>query len=488
MNKILKYTVWALLVLCYYLVYTHSLSHIIAHHEQHHLFLFTKAYFEQQVHSAGIFSYLTDFIIQFFHYPELGSVLLAVLIASVYLLTRGIIRKLFGIEDILLLSVIPSLLLFFHTMEANHSLIPVTTSVLALTGVNLLLWIFRKYLPLTSVFQHLHIQKKRICIGITVVAILTYGGYGYYHFTENFNKDESLMLKAEMNVKAKKWNNVLKYTKEYLNSRKDNQLISYFHHLALYHTNQLTNHLFDYPHPLGMKSLFIPWSTHSNVTEYGHYLYEDLGLINEAHRWEFEAMVVWGETAPHLLKLARYNIINHRPKVAQRFLNKLKSSLFYRKEALELEATIESGKVEGLRNALAEVPDSIIRFTNPMDLNIELKNLCNQDPTNRMAFEYLMCNLLLGNYVSSFAENLQRIKHFDDAPLPAIFEEALLVHRLKVGEEAFAKTGFTISEATEKRFDRYYELSAKQQMVQLQREFGRTFWYYLNHTTPYKKK
>ena len=88
MNKILKYTVWALLVLCYYLVYTHSLSHIIAHHEQHHLFLFTKAYFEQQVHSAGIFSYLTDFIIQFFHYPELGSVLLAVLIASVYLLTH----------------------------------------------------------------------------------------------------------------------------------------------------------------------------------------------------------------------------------------------------------------------------------------------------------------------------------------------------------------------------------------------------------------
>lgn len=488
MNKIRKYTIGALLALCYYLVYTNSLSHIIAYHEQHHLFLFTETYFKQQVHSVGIWSYLTDFIIQFFHYPKLGSALLATLIASVYLLTHGIIRKLFGKEDMLQLSVIPSLLLFFHTMEASHNLIPVTTSVLALTGVNLLLWIFRRYLPLIPVFKNLHIQKKGICTGITVTAIMAYACYGYHHFTENFNKDESLMLKAEMNVKAKKWDNVLKYTREYLNSRKTNQLISYFHHLALYHTGQLTNRLFDYPQPLGMQSLFIPWSTNSNIAEYGHYLYEDLGLINEAHRWEFEAMVVWGETAPHLLKLARYNIINHRPKVAQRFLNKLKSSLFYREEALKLESTLESGKVEGLRNALAGVPDSIIHFTNPVDLNSELKHLCNQDPTNRMAFEYFMCNLLLGNYVTSFVENLQRIKHFDYTSLPAIFEEALLVHRLKVGEEAFSKTGFSISETTEKRFDRYYELSANQQMVQLQREFGRTFWFYLNHTTPYKKK
>lgn len=488
MNRILKYTVWALLALCYYSVYTNSLSHIIAYHEQHHLFLFTEAYFQQQVHSAGIFSYLTDFIIQFFHYPELGSALLAILIASVYPLTRSIIRKLFGKEDILLLSVIPSLLLFFHTMEAGHSLIPITISVLALTGINLLLWIFRRYLPLIPVFRNLHIQKKGVCTGITVMAILAYAGYGYHHFTENFNKEESLMLKAEMNVKARKWENVLKYTREYLNLKKTNQQISYFHHLALYHTGQLTHRLFDYPHPLGMNSLFIPWSTNIGIVEYGHYLYEDLGLINEAHRWEFEAMTAWGETAPHLLKLARYNIINHRPKVARRFLNKLKSSLFYREEALKLEATMESGKVEGLRNALAEVPDSITHFTNPVDLKVELTNLCNQDPTNRMAFEYLMCNLLLGNYVTSFVENLQRIRHFDHTPLPAIFEEALVVYQLKAGEEAFAKTGFTISEATQKRFDRYYELSVKKQMVQLQREFGRTFWFYLNHTTPYKKK
>lgn len=48
-------------------------------------------------------------------------------------------------------------------------------------------------------------------------------------------------------------------------------------------------------------------------------------------------MVVWGETAPHLLNLARYNIVNKRPEVAQRFINLLKQSLFYRGDAEELE-------------------------------------------------------------------------------------------------------------------------------------------------------
>lgn len=40
-------------------------------------------------------------------------------------------------------------------------------------------------------------------------------------------------------------------------------------------------------------------------------------------------MVVWGETAPHLLNLARYNLAVQRPQVAQRFINVLKQSLFY---------------------------------------------------------------------------------------------------------------------------------------------------------------
>lgn len=54
MNKIQKYSIGTVLAVFYYLAYRGNLSHIIAYHEQHHLFLFTEAYFKQQVQSEGL--------------------------------------------------------------------------------------------------------------------------------------------------------------------------------------------------------------------------------------------------------------------------------------------------------------------------------------------------------------------------------------------------------------------------------------------------
>lgn len=488
MNKKLTYGIFAILFLCYFMAYMGNLSHIIAYHEQHHLFLYTQAYFEQQVQSEGFFSYLTDFLIQFFYYPVLGSALLALLLASVYGMMGNILRFLFGKEDWLHLSVIPSLLLFYHTMEASHTLVPVTVTVLSLGIVNLLLWMFRRHMPLIPVLQNTHIQRKKLRMGLQVAVLLVYAGYGYYHFVTSYNRSEGIMLKAEMNVKAKDWDNVLNYTTLYLNGGRTNQLISYFHHLALFHTGQLPYRLFDYPPFLGVKSLYFPWNSDSRESEYGHFIFEDLGHINEAHHWEFEAMTVWGETAPHLLNLARYNIVNDRPKVAQRFINKLKQSLFYEEHALQLEADMKTGKVEGLRNVLSGVVDSPVRFTNAINIGPELEYLCNHDSRNKMAFEYLMSYLLLSNNVTRFVDNLHRIKNFDYPSLPVAYEEALLVYKLKVGEEKFLQSGYKVSAETEARFARYYQLMESQQMNILQKEFGNTFWFYLNYISPYGNK
>ncbi|MCS3096490.1 DUF6057 family protein [Bacteroides fragilis] len=74
--------------------------------------------------------------------------------------------------------------------------------------------------------------------------------------------------------------------RKYINSGRTNQLISYFHNLALYHTGKLPYQLFDYPQKLGVKALYFPWNSDSRESEYGHFIYEDLGYINEAQRWE----------------------------------------------------------------------------------------------------------------------------------------------------------------------------------------------------------
>lgn len=486
--KRLPYLLFSLLFLIYFLCYRGVLSHVIYYHEQHHLFLFSKEYFLTQLHTAGWLSYLTDFIVQFFYIPAVGSALLAAILAGIYLLTYYNIKKITGQPDKLQLSLIPSVCLFIYTMPADHSLIPVTGSFLALLLLSFLHLVTTKQWGFIRRMRWITIRGKRTNVILTLSVIAIYAGVSSYVFVHSFNMRERIMLLAEKSVKEKKWDEVLIQTRKYMDSGRNNQLISYFHHLALYHSGNLPYTLFDYPQKLGVKALYLPWNSDSRESEYGHFLYEDLGYINEAQRWEFEAMVVWGETAPHLLNLARYNIVNGRPAVAQRFINLLKQSLFYKKEAESLERQLLTGEVSGLRVTLPQTEETPVRFANVINIGPELQYLCEQDSTNRMAFEYLMGHLLLSNDVVRFADNLKFIRNFSYPTLPPVYEEALYIYKLGVGDETFAQTGFTISEQTEKRFRQYYNLYANKDMQRLQAEFGNTYWYYLNFISPYGDK
>lgn len=486
--KRLSYLLFLLLFITYFLCFQGVLSHIIYYHEQHELFLYTKEYFFQQIGSKGWLSYLTCFIIQFFYIPVLGNALLAGMLAGIYLLTRYNVQRITGQSDKFQLSLLPSLYLFIHTMSASNSLTPVTGTFLGLLLLSCINCLTVKPWKYVYRIPYFTIRGKKTNILLFILIILLYTGGVFYAFVHSYNRNERIMLMAEKSVKEKRWNDVLAQTGKYMDSGRSNQLISYFHNLALYHTGKLPYHLFDYPQTAGVKALYFPWNSDSRESEYGHFLYEDLGYINEAQRWEFEAMVVWGETAPHLLNLARYNIANDRPKVARRFINLLKQSLFYKTEAEQLEQLSPAAEVPGLRNSLPLNNEAPVRFANIVNIGPELQYLCEQDSTNQMAFEYLMGYLLLSNDVVRFADNLKFIRHFSYQKMPPVYEEALYIYKLGVGDEAFAQKGFSISEQTEKRFRQYYSLYKNKEMQKLQAEFGNTYWYYLNFISPYGDK
>ena len=130
--KRLPHLLFALLFIIYFLCYQGVLSHVIYYHEQHHLFLFSKEYFLKQIHTEGLLGYLTDFIIQFFYMPALGSAILAGILAGIYLLTHYNIKKITGQPDILQLSLIPSVSLFIYTLPVDHSLAPIIGAFLGL--------------------------------------------------------------------------------------------------------------------------------------------------------------------------------------------------------------------------------------------------------------------------------------------------------------------------------------------------------------------
>ncbi|MDL2282220.1 DUF6057 family protein [Parabacteroides sp. OttesenSCG-928-G06] len=417
------------------IMFLDSLSHIPVYHEQHHLFLFSSEYFLKHLNlQGGLLDYVTSFVIQFFYLPYMGSILFALLLSLPYLLNVLICRRLTQATDYLQLALIPSLFLFiryesidfpvqhavgfclsmfsFYLLSLTpgkvkyYGIIPVTLLLALLTGwLYTLIALVALLLPCLSALQFKKIQKRKLLPLLTACILLVYAAAAFYSFVSSYNMREHLILKAEEAVKKQDWERVMHYCRRY---RGNNQLIFYFNNMALYHTGRMPYDLLKQPQDMGVLSLFLPWQSDSRQSEYGHYLYEQLGYTNEAHRWAFEAMVVMGETPPTLQNLIRYNIDMNRPEVAMRFIRILKKSLFYRRHALHYEQMIREKRQKPAEMA----SDETIRFANIMNIGPELQYLVDRDPHNKMAYEYLMSFLLLSNDRKRFAENLPLWKNF----------------------------------------------------------------------------
>lgn len=510
------YILFLLLMALFFLLLEGPMFYIPYYHEQHHLFLFTQTYLNSHLSAPGqLLDYLTDFCIQFFYLPHTGKGWFAFLLSLPYILNVTICHKLTRKHDLFLLALVPSLWLLLQYLSVDFSIthmIGLDFCLLVYMGISLVTsnrlklilfipatiilygicgWIYPTVslgvilIPvLSALWVTRHIINNKYRLAINLLSLFVYAGGTFYFFIFSYNMRERLIIEAEIHLKAGQWEQVMDCCQRY---RGQNQLILYFNNMALFHTGKMPYHLFDYPQTMGVQSLYLPWKSDSRQTEYGHYIYEQLGYINEAHRWAFEAMTVFGETAPNLINLIRYNIVNRRPKVAMRFIRKLKHSLFYREQAEELEKHLFSGELPGLQ-AIPYDNTEKVRFANILNIGPELSYLCDKDPINRMAFEYLMSDLLLSNQLVRFAENLKRIRAFSYPELPGIYEEALYIYRLGVNEETFNKTGFRISPTTEERFKAYYSLYQKKDMQELRKLFGNTYWYYLNFLSPYGNK
>ena len=512
--SILQHTVlliYTLLVILFFFVYMGKLPHITYFHEQHHLFLFSKNYFYDILYSKGLLEYITNFIIQFFYYQWLGCLLLALLLSSVYALTAYSVRRITGTTDYLHLGLIPVIYLFLQAVTVDYNIseivgVLITISVVAvfvtvisgrlkypvaIVGCLVLLtfisWkIIMGVMLITSLSvlsaYFIRNRENKFLLIITCLVLIAYAGAGNYFFTKKYRIDEKYMILAKKSAVEKNWDETLSITKRYLAYEHRNLLMAYYHNMALFHAGQLGDKMLDVPQIFGTTSLCFLWRSNSRDTEYGYDAYYELGHWNAALRWAFEAMVVWGETAPCLIKLAECNIKIGKTAVAQNYINVLKQSLFYGDMAKELESAYESEKNREFASDGINA-DNKARFIRKDNLLWDLELLCDKTPDNRMAFEYYMSALLLNNYVLDFAQNIYRIKAFDYKKMPRIYEEALCICKAMEKEE-FDKLGLDVSLETEARFKRYYLLFRQGDKEGLRREFGNSYWYYIHVVSP----
>lgn len=394
-----------------FVIYKTLLSHVLFYADSHHLFLYEWQYLADTLRREGLGGLATDFIVQFFHDKTTGAAVLASMLAVIYLIPSLLLISVSGrcrkrlvsrICQMLFFCQIPlavTILLFFSFQKSTDTPLAIFTAfIVASAGAALLRPAGREYGRRSWLSAFALCLVAAAFFAVTVVV-----------FRKNYDIPERMMLKTEQFAEEEDWDSVLEYSAAYFRSGRRNRLIAYYRSMALAEKGELLATVVRarsgtagpedrYLMEMGENALFFPWESNSRESEFGSMVYERTGLINEAQRWETEAMQVFGITGPHLVRLAKYAITTGRPDVADHFIEHLRHTLNWRREALWLEDIKHDadgpGIADAFRNSRADdrLPSP---FSNVISLAHQLEYALECNPDNAIAAEYLeACRLL----------------------------------------------------------------------------------------------
>lgn len=510
MKKYIKPIVAAVMAVVFMTAYLTMYEYVIYFHEQHHLFRYTWAYISETVHQYNIWYLLAEFVCQFGYYTWLAALVWTALAIGAFFMASAAIRRLSGYRDLLQLGAIPAVAMFFQTISIDHLPMNAIKIFAATLGLWLLSLLLSRFVPFLHKRYEASLASDARCkwwtILLAVALPLGYYVIGYQMSTapetitlpsgkkRDLSREDRIkqratertMIEAERALKAKDWDRLNELTHTYALTGEKNHLMTYFRAMALYHKGKLLTNLLDFPQSFGAYSLYFPWKAERNRAEFGGYIYEDLGAVNAANHWAFEALVGWGETPDHLTNLARYSIVLGKTEQARKFIAPLKHSLFYRARARELEEMLKNGEVPGLRNSLATATQIPARWDNVVNLGADLRYILLHDPQNAMAREYILAHFLLANNLGAFYRNL---KEFTPMPaegyLPPMVEQGLTLVRMHIGPDQLAADGYRISPETETKFREFMTELQKGEKARYTPEMRRTYWYYIQKVSPY---
>lgn len=266
-----------------------------------------------------------------------------------------------------------------------------------------------------------------------------------------------------------------------------NRLTIYLNNVALSETGRLNDRLFWFPQSPDGQSLFLKWEMYEEVLKIGGYFYYATGMVNEAHRWAFENMVIRGIAPEDLKMLIKTEIINGNYEMAAKYNSKLKHTLFYRKDATRFENILTSEKLIDVDPELSlkrkeKIIGDFFSITDNPYINIE--RAFSSDSLNRRIFDYHMAYLMLTEDYPALIAGFQKLQRLGFSKVPAHLEEAVLVCRMSEPGKNIDSGNLRINPQTESRFGlfldtfRQYGNNLKTAQPFLHQKFGNTFWYW----------
>jgi hypothetical protein len=218
----------------------------------------------------------------------------------------------------------------------------------------------------------------------------------------------------------------------------------------------------------------------------------ELGNVDLAEKLACEFVVAKGNLGTVIEKLAWINIIKGNEGTARLYLNALKGDLIYRSRAAAMLSGLDNGFGPEEAAYIRQISSCIRRRDNGRldteSIEEMLTGLLEQNPRNRMAFEYLMAAYLLAGQVDKIEANMGRLADLGYDEIPTLYEEAILIGYGARGER-LDLTKLPVKRQTIERYRQFVQLSDSMQpanrqavLQQLLREFGTSYFFYYRFT------
>ena len=366
-----RYWKWGLTVLMgigVFLFWGLGYPHALSYQEQYQLFLWTTDYFWERLSIAGGFAdWLGEFIVQFYYYPWIGAVLLAILFVVMQRLAVCLLPSRWY-----LLSFMPPILLWWLMGDVNVLLpLPVAvTLALALACVPLrgrLQWVDVVLIPvawwLTGPVLWLYVIARLLQRGwrnlwtagwLVAVQVLGYAwllpqwpfqmvmtGLTYYRVPmqyphlHGYEREVYELIWQDCQIRHEQWDKIIKRAGQY---EVKTTFWSNSVNLALSQKRLLADRMFDF-YQSGDDALIMPMKRDMTSNLPSAETYYRLGLVNSAQRYMFDIQesILNGKKSGRCTKcIIECMLVNGHYKSAMKYVDLLEKSLFYRGWAKEV--------------------------------------------------------------------------------------------------------------------------------------------------------
>jgi hypothetical protein len=247
----------------------------------------------------------------------------------------------------------------------------------------------------------------------------------------------------------------------------------------------------EYPQLLGTYGLFIDGTMAGSIAMPTSDLYYDLGMMSEAQKWAFEAQTLLPNSPRILKRLVMINLVNRKYDLADKFLTVLDQNMLYHDWVLNHQRFV---KDTALTNSDAEISQK--RLFNPSTVGVNgdnfevLKTLYYWNPNNRMAYDYLLTNCILGSHLSEFVKYVPYANRYKLSKLPKSWEEATVIYLATHDSLPANLKSVPVSNETMRQFREFTNILVKNKYnlqtakSELSQNFTYTYWYWSLYQSP----